>query len=83
MKKIKGFKEIKENYTHKTLLKEEKIEKEDITVAEEKQEIELQDTQPTETNCFALVVVRKIPWYKKLARCIRNMIVIYRWRKAR
>ena len=42
----------------------------------EKQEIK-------ETNCFALVVVRHLPWYKKLAKKIRNFIVIYRWRKAR
>lgn len=83
MRKLKEFKEIKENYIHKILPKEEKIEKEDITVVEEKQEIELQKTQQEETNCFALVVIRKLPWYKKLVRNIRNLIVIYRWRKAR
>lgn len=36
-----------------------------------------------EISSFALVVVRKLPWYKKLVKKIRNFIVIYRWRKAR
>jgi len=83
MKKIKYYRKTKENYIHKIHLNEEKIQKEDITVIEEKQKIELQETQVAETNCFALVVVRKLPWYKKFVRSIRNFIVIYRWRKAR
>ena len=36
-----------------------------------------------ECSSFALVVVRKLPWYKKLAKKIRNYFVIYRWRKTR
>ena len=36
-----------------------------------------------EQNCFALVVVRKLPWYRKIAKNIRNFFVVYRWRKAR
>lgn len=83
MKKIKCYRETKENYIHKILQKKEKPETKDITVIEDEKEIELQKTQQEETNCFALVVVRKIPWYKKLVRNIRNLIVIYRWRKAR
>ncbi len=83
MKRLNGYRETKENYIHKILPKEEKIKTEDITVVEEERETELQEVQKEEQNCFALVVVRKIPWYKKLVRSIRNMIVIYRWRKAR
>lgn len=83
MKKLKGYKKTKENYIHKIISQEETIEKENVSVIENEQEIELQSTKKEELNCFALVVVRKLPWYKKLARSIRNFIVIYKWRKAR
>ena len=76
MKKIKGFRENKNNYIHKIILEKYKVEK-DIASKE------LKETEPKFENCFALVVVRKIPWYKKFVRSIRNIIVIYRWRKAR
>ena len=76
MKKIKGYKDNKNNYIHKILLEKNQVE--ENIVGEQVKEIE-----PKLEDCFALVVVRKIPWYKKLVRSIRNMIVIYRWRKAR
>ena len=75
MKKIKGYRKFKENYIHKKISKEETKEK-----GEKICEL---IPQPQEQKCFALVVVRKIPWYKKFVRNIRNLIVIYRWRKAR
>ena len=76
MKKIKGFIKNKNNYIHKIILEKYKVEK-DIASKE------LKELEHKLEDCFALVVVRKIPWYKKLVRSIRNMIVIYRWRKAR
>ena len=76
MKRIKGYKEAKDNYVHKIILEKYKVEEK---VARE----EVKEIEPKFEECFALVVVRKIPWYKKLVRNIRNMIVIYRWRKAR
>ena len=46
-------------------------------------QVEEKTTNDNNSNSFALVVVRKLPWYKKLIRNIRNFIVVYRWRKAR
>lgn len=76
MRKIRGYRENKNNYIHKILLEESETEQTPICE-------EVKETEPKLENCFALVVVRKIPWYKKLVRSIRNIIVIYRWRKAR
>ena len=80
MRNIKGFTKRKLKYIGiiNTIFDDkELIENENITCEQ------VQEEQTTKTNCFALVVVRKLPWYKKLVRSIRNMIVIYRWRKAR
>ena len=82
MRKIKGYKKTKENFIHKIITREEEITPEavsnDITT-----ENKAQETLPEVSNCFALVVVRNLPWYKKFIRNIRNFIVIYKWRKAR
>ena len=83
MRKIKGFKEIKEKYIHKILQKGEKIKTEENCLNKEEEKEQSKETLQEVKDCFALVVVRKLPWYKKLARSIRSFIVIYRWRKAR
>ena len=72
MKKIKGFTKKKFNLIHKMVNTKELQENQDEV-------IEQQDIK----SCFALVVVRDIPWYKRLFRSIRNFLVVYRWSKAR
>lgn len=82
MKKIKGYRDTKGNFIHRILLKEEDKTLETRTIKDVKH-LELQEIKAEDSSCFALVVIRKIPWYKKLIRSIRNLIIIYRWRKAR
>ena len=77
--KIKGINKAKCMYYGK--IERKSIEKE--LIIENKQEDNNQNVVIENTNCFALVVVRKLPWYKKLVKSIRNFFVIYNWRKAR
>lgn len=92
MKRIKRYTIEKTRYfgkINKAIYKKEEpadttIERnEDCTISEETQVRQSEELQVEAKNSFALVVVRKLPWYKKLVRNIRNYIIIYRWRKAR
>ena len=93
MRRIVGYERKKYKYfgkickAKKNMEIQEKSTPNEVENIEEKikvQEIEeAKEITSNEQNCFALVVVRKLPWYKKLVRNIRNFIVIYKWRKAR
>ena len=87
--KIKGFSTAKTKYygkkerikkIYKSEINKSIIEKGEM---QEVQNIEKAQEETKNQNCFALVIVRKLPWYKKLAKNIRNFFVVYRWRKAR
>ena len=82
MKKIKGYRETNRNFIHKILLNDETQRPKEI-VLEKVEENKIHENKEEKQNCFALVVVRQIPWYKKVFRSIRNLIIIYKWRKAR
>ena len=76
MRKIKGISTVKwKCYDKKGIIDKHKI-KQKVQESEKPDEIKT-------VNCFALVPVVKLPWYKQLFKSIRNYIVLYRWRKAR
>jgi len=76
MKKIKGISTVMWKCCDKKRIIVKHRKKAEVQENEKYDEIK-------EVNCFALVPVIKLPWYKKLFKSIRNYIVLYRWRKAR
>lgn len=38
--------------------------------------------KPRKEDCFQLVVIQEISWYRKVFRKLRNFFVRYRWQKA-